>query len=111
MASSEDHCLLDLLWRFSSGELPGEVTRVISNHRDHEQAVASFDIPYDHIPVDPEAKASAEAAVLELLRGEALRALRGTEVEADRATPPQLPPGVRRRRPYERATSAPGIAG
>ena len=24
MASLEDHCLLDLLWRFRSGELPGE---------------------------------------------------------------------------------------
>ena len=70
MASREDHCLLDLLWRFSSGELPGEVARVISNHPDHERAVRSFDVPYDHIPVDPGDKGAAEAAALELLGGE-----------------------------------------
>jgi formyltetrahydrofolate deformylase len=71
MASREDHCLLDLLWRFRSGELPGEPVMVISNHSDHEAAVRSFDLPYHHIAVTPEDKAKAEAAELELLRGQA----------------------------------------
>jgi formyltetrahydrofolate deformylase len=71
MASREDHCLLDLLWRFRSGELPGEPLLVISNHPDHEEAVKSFGLPYHHIPVTSETKAQAEAAALELLRGEA----------------------------------------
>jgi formyltetrahydrofolate deformylase len=71
MASREDHCLLDLLWRFRSGELPGEPVMVISNHSDHEAAVRSFDLPYHHIGVTPEDKAKAEAAELELLRGQA----------------------------------------
>ncbi len=71
MASREDHCLLDLLWRFRSGELPGEPLLVISNHPDHEDAVNSFGIPYHHIPVRSEGKPDAEAAALELLRGEA----------------------------------------
>jgi formyltetrahydrofolate deformylase len=68
MASREDHCLLDLLWRFRSGELPGEPALVISNHLVHEQAVSSFDLPYHHIEVHPESKPDAERAALELLR-------------------------------------------
>jgi formyltetrahydrofolate deformylase len=70
MASLEDHCLLDLLWRFRSGELPGEARLVISNHPDHEEAVRSFGLPYHHIPVTGDDKAAAEAAALSLLRGE-----------------------------------------
>jgi formyltetrahydrofolate hydrolase len=45
MASREDHCLLDLFWRFGSGELPGEPLMVISNHPDHEEAVRSLASP------------------------------------------------------------------
>ncbi len=71
MASREDHCLLDLLWRFRSGELPGDPVMVISNHPGHEQAVRSFELPCHHIPVTPEGKGEAERAELELLRGEA----------------------------------------
>jgi formyltetrahydrofolate deformylase len=68
MASREDHCMLDLLWRFRSGELPGEPVLVISNHPVHQQAVGSFDLPYHHIEVSPESKPDAERAALELLR-------------------------------------------
>src|ERR1700679_762865 len=34
MASREDHCLLDLLWRHRRGELDMDVICVISNHDD-----------------------------------------------------------------------------
>jgi formyltetrahydrofolate deformylase len=70
MASREDHCLLDLLWRFRSGELRGEPALVIANHPDHEQEVRSFGLPYHHIPVDPDGKPEAERAALELLGGQ-----------------------------------------
>jgi formyltetrahydrofolate deformylase len=70
MASREEHCLLDLLWRFRSGELRGEPALVIANHPDHEQEVRFFGLPYHHIPVDPENKPEAERAGLELLGGE-----------------------------------------
>ena len=70
MASGEDHCLLDLLWRFRSGELPGEPVLVISNHPDHEEAVRSFGLPYHHLVVTHESKPDAERAALELMRGE-----------------------------------------
>src|SRR5690242_7155022 len=34
LASKADHCLVDLLWRWSRGQLPAEVTLVASNHPD-----------------------------------------------------------------------------
>jgi formyltetrahydrofolate deformylase len=70
MASREDHCLLDLLWRFRSGELPGQPVLVISNHPHHEEAVGSFGLPYHHIAVTRGGKPAAEERALELIRGE-----------------------------------------
>jgi formyltetrahydrofolate deformylase len=70
MASTDDHCLLDLLWRFRSGELSGEPVMVISNHPEHEEAVRSFDLPYHRVEVTSESKSEAERAELELMRGE-----------------------------------------
>jgi formyltetrahydrofolate deformylase len=69
LVSREDHCLLDLLWRWRRGELEAEVVMVISNHEHLRSAVEAFEIPYHHVPVEPGAKARAEAALLELLVG------------------------------------------
>ncbi len=68
MASREEHCLLDLLWRLRRGELEGEAALVISNHPDHEGVVGELGIPYRHIPVPAEDKRAAETQALELLR-------------------------------------------
>jgi formyltetrahydrofolate deformylase len=65
--SREDHCLLDLLWRWRRGELHLDVGLVISNHPDLREAVASFGVRYEHVPVTPETKADAETRQLELL--------------------------------------------
>jgi formyltetrahydrofolate deformylase len=70
MASLEDHCLLDLLWRLRSGELPGEAKLVISNHPDHREPVESFGLPFHHIPVESGREPAAEAEALRLLEGE-----------------------------------------
>jgi formyltetrahydrofolate deformylase len=69
MASHEDHCLSDLLWRWRSGELGAEVVAVISNHPDHAGQVESLGLPFHHVPVDAGAREEAEARVLELLAG------------------------------------------
>ena len=69
MVSRYDHCLMDLLWRWRRGELPAEITGVVSNHPDLEEAVRAFDVPYWHIPVDREDRAGAEQAALEVLAG------------------------------------------
>jgi formyltetrahydrofolate deformylase len=67
LASREEHCLLDLLWRQRRGELAGEIAIVISNHADHRADVAAFGVPYAHVPVTAGAKPAAEAQMLELL--------------------------------------------
>jgi formyltetrahydrofolate deformylase len=69
-ASREDHCLLDLLWRHRRGELPIDVSMVISNHADTAAEVRSFGIPFFHVPspAGPD-KSAAEAEHLRLLTG------------------------------------------
>jgi formyltetrahydrofolate deformylase len=70
MVSREDHCLSDLLWRWRSGELGGELVAVVSNHAEHAGQVASLGLPYHHVPVAPGEREAAERRVLELLGGE-----------------------------------------
>jgi formyltetrahydrofolate deformylase len=69
LASREEHCLLDLLWRRRRGELAADVAVVISNHPDHRADVEAFGVPYEHVPVTRETKPQAEARMLELLAG------------------------------------------
>ena len=71
MASREDHCLLDLLWRHRRSELEMDVIGVISNHQDLRSEVEALGVPYHHIPVTRETKLQAEAQALELLAGHA----------------------------------------
>ena len=65
--SKQSHCLLDLLWRYRSGELPMEIALVISNHPDLEPLCGDFGGRFVHIPVTPTTKREAEARVLDLL--------------------------------------------
>jgi formyltetrahydrofolate deformylase len=71
LCSKYDHCLMDLLWRVRRGEFDAEIVMVISNHRDLEADVRAFDIPFHFVPVTKETKASSEAQILALLRGNA----------------------------------------
>jgi formyltetrahydrofolate deformylase len=70
LVSREDHCLLDLLWRWRSGQLEMDVTIVASNHPDLREDVESFGLPYVHVPVAEGGGAEAERRLLELLREE-----------------------------------------
>ena len=69
MASTADHCLLDLLWRNRRGELDMTVVMVISNHADLAEQVRAFGVPFVHIPAHREIRAQAEQRQLDLLRG------------------------------------------
>jgi formyltetrahydrofolate deformylase len=71
LVSREDHCLLDLLWRWRRDELSADIVLVISNHAQLEPDVAAFGLPYEHVPVEPGRKPEAEARMLELLDGRA----------------------------------------
>jgi formyltetrahydrofolate deformylase len=70
LVSREDHCLLDLLWRWRRGELHCDIPLVISNHPDSADDVATFGVPYEHVPVAKGEKPAAEAKMLELLAGQ-----------------------------------------
>ncbi|WP_052863689.1 MULTISPECIES: formyltetrahydrofolate deformylase [Streptomyces] len=70
MVSKFGHCLNDLLFRSRIGALPVEIAAVVSNHTDFAELVASYDIPFHHIPVTKDTKAQAEAQLLELVRAE-----------------------------------------
>jgi len=67
--SRYDHCLLDVLWRVRRRELPLDVVTVISNHRDLEADVATFDVPFEYVPVTKATKSAAEQRQLELIKG------------------------------------------
>ena len=71
MASREDHCLLDLLWRHRRGELEMDIVGVVSNHEIYRDEVETLGVPYHHVPVTRETKPEAEARALELLAGHA----------------------------------------
>ncbi len=65
--SRQGHCLYDLLQRFRSGELRGEVSLVISNHPDLKPTADFFGVPFHHIPKSRDTRALAEERELALL--------------------------------------------
>ena len=66
--TKQDHCLLDLLWRWQAKELKAEIPLIISNHSSLEAIASSFGIDFYHVPISKETKAEAEAQQLELLQ-------------------------------------------
>ncbi|MHA3019495.1 formyltetrahydrofolate deformylase [Mycobacterium sp. BMJ-28] len=69
MASKDDHCLLDLLWRNRRGELDMSVVLVMSNHCDLADQVRPFGVPFLHVPTTKNNCAQAERRQLDSLRG------------------------------------------
>ncbi|GAA1951297.1 formyltetrahydrofolate deformylase [Microbacterium aquimaris] len=68
LASKQDHCLLDLLWRHRRGELPVTIPMVVSNHTTAAEDVRTFGVPFFHVPSVPGPdKSESEEKILELL--------------------------------------------
>jgi formyltetrahydrofolate deformylase len=62
LVSKFDHCLVDLIYRWRTGELGIDPVAIVSNHpRKAAIRVDIGDIPFRHIPVTPETKPQAEA--------------------------------------------------
>ncbi len=72
--SREGHCLMELLWRWETGELPCDIVMVVSNHADLQRLVEPHGIPFHHVPVSAGDKAAAER------RQDALLAEAGADV-------------------------------
>ncbi len=68
MVSKYDHCLLELLWKWRSGELDVEIPLVVSNHEDLRGVVEPFGIPYHCLPITKENKAEQEEKLLHLFQ-------------------------------------------
>ncbi|QJY48096.1 formyltetrahydrofolate deformylase [Pseudonocardia broussonetiae] len=67
MVSRFLHCLNDLLFRNSIGELNLDVVAVVSNHPDAGRLADSHGVPFRHVPVTGETKGRAEAELLDLV--------------------------------------------
>lgn len=67
MVSKFGHCLNDLMYRWTIGALPVEITAVVSNHRDFYRQVAAHGIDFHHIPVTAGSKPEAERKLMDLV--------------------------------------------
>lgn len=65
--SKYDHCLYDILGRYSAGELNLEIPLIISNHEDLRSVAERFEIPFEYVPFTKEIKAQGEQQQLDLL--------------------------------------------
>jgi formyltetrahydrofolate deformylase len=71
-ASRQLHCLSDLLERFSSGDLPGQLKLVVSNHDDAEPLARFHGVRFEKVNVTADNKAAAERQQLDILRQEGI---------------------------------------
>jgi formyltetrahydrofolate deformylase len=68
LASKFDHCLVDILYRWRTGELDMVPTAVVSNHPRETHAGIDFgDIPFHYLPASRENKPQQEAAIWKLV--------------------------------------------
>lgn len=70
LVSKYAHCLNDLLFRNSVGDLDVEVVAVVSNHPDLGRLADHYGVPFRHIPVTPDTRPAAEAELLALVEEE-----------------------------------------
>ena len=69
LASQQDHCLADLLYRWRIEELPMELTAVVSNHPAETFAHSDLKgVPFHHLPVSKTTKLEQEAALWALIQ-------------------------------------------
>ncbi|HPQ97460.1 MAG: formyltetrahydrofolate deformylase [Thiothrix sp.] len=116
MVSRFDHCLDDLLYRHRKGELPLEITAVVSNHLDLRPMAEREGIRFIYLPVRPDTKQQQEQALLkvveetgtelvvlarymQILSDELCRALQGRAINIHHS----FLPGFKGARPYHQA--------
>jgi formyltetrahydrofolate deformylase len=69
LASRFDHCLVDLLYRWRSGELPAEIVGIAANYpRSTYEHIDLGDIPFHYLPVTKQTKLEQETQMWELIR-------------------------------------------
>ncbi|KAL4886710.1 formyl transferase [Aspergillus karnatakaensis] len=68
MVSKIGHCLNDLLFRQSTGQLAVEIPLIVSNHPDFETLASTYKVPFVHLPVTAATKQEQESRILELIK-------------------------------------------
>jgi len=58
--SEPDHCLVDLLYLWSAGELKVKIPFVLSNFEKHRKLVTGYNIPFYYVPADKENRREQE---------------------------------------------------
>jgi formyltetrahydrofolate deformylase len=66
--SKYEHCLFDILGRYSAGELHLEIPLIISNHEDLKPIADRFNIPFYHVPFTKDNKIEGEKQHIALLQ-------------------------------------------
>jgi formyltetrahydrofolate deformylase len=68
LVSRFDHCLADILYRWRTGELPMEISGIISNYPRDSYAHLDLDgIPFHFLPITKETKTEQEAAIWQVV--------------------------------------------
>jgi len=68
MVSKFDHCLADILYNWRIGELPIDITAIISNHpKSTFEHLQLNGLEFHHLPVTPETKPIQEAEILRIV--------------------------------------------
>jgi formyltetrahydrofolate deformylase len=69
LVSRFDHCLVDLLYRWRSGEMPMEPVAIVANYpRETYAHIDMGDIPFHYLPVTRQTKMEQEAQVWDVIR-------------------------------------------
>lgn len=67
LASTTDHCLVEMIRRSQTGQLAGEVVTVVAHHDTHRALCEFHGIPYVFVPHTDMSREEHEAAVLEAI--------------------------------------------
>jgi formyltetrahydrofolate deformylase len=70
LASKQDHCLVDLLYRHRIGALKMEITSIGSNHEASQTHALAAGIPFHHLPISKETKLEQETQIASLIKSE-----------------------------------------
>jgi formyltetrahydrofolate deformylase len=72
LVSREDHCLVDLLHRWRTGEMRLDLRGVVSNHETTRPYVEHHGVDFHHVPIGPSSRSEDFARLERLLDGEAV---------------------------------------
>ena len=65
--SKGNHCLADLLHRWSSNSLPVEIAAIVSNHESCRKMADWYGVPYHYLPVADGNREEQEQAILDVM--------------------------------------------